>query len=152
MAISDLCAELRNYFLPSYKNPAKYIHHGTFKVENGQLQNVPFLRDGQYYRIVGSIFNDGVWCVGKEELVDEDEFDGAVWEMAVPSDFIDLVTELDRANAKIDQAATNDTGFTSESFGGYSYTKRAGISDELQDERARIMKKLNSRYRRLTVL
>lgn len=153
MAVSDLCAELRNYFLPDYKNPQEHIHTGTFKVEGGQMQSLPFLKNGQYFRIVGSVFNDGVWKYGVADqgLLDE-EFTGAVWEMVVPRDFISLSDELDEINDKIKADSVADTGFTSESFGGYSYTKRSGISEELQDRRSRIMDDLKKRYRRLVVL
>lgn len=153
MAIADLCAELRNYFLPSYKDPAKYIHEGSFTVANGQIQNLPFLQNGQYYRIVGSVFNDGVWLYGtaSEDMTDE-EFSGAVWEMAIPKEFINLSNELDEIDAKVKAAEIADTGYTSESFGGYSYTKRSGISDELAYRRGKVETALRSKYRRLVVL
>jgi hypothetical protein len=52
-------------------------------------------------------------------LTDE-VFEGAVWAMAVPPTLIALSAEIDEYQ-KSD--AAKPTGFASESFGGYSYTK-----------------------------
>jgi hypothetical protein len=59
--LTELCAYLRNYFLADNLNPDKYIHHGTFTVAGGQMQALSFLVPGQYFRVIGSVFNDGVW-------------------------------------------------------------------------------------------
>ena len=83
--ISEICAELRNYFLRDYVNPEHYIHYGSFVIADGEMQSLPFLKVGQFYRIVGSTFNDGVHKYGatprsvedSETLTDE-EFEGAI--------------------------------------------------------------------------
>ena len=51
--LTELCQELKNWF-------EREIHVGTFTIEGGQLTDCSFLQDGQYYRIIGSVFNDGV--------------------------------------------------------------------------------------------
>lgn len=125
--LSEICAELRNYFLRDYYSPDKYIHSGVYVIADGQIQSLPFLKPGQYYRIVGSTFNDGVWKYGDTEtaLVDE-EFTGTIWEMFVPPDFLDLVKDIEDWNANNAQAL--DSPYQSESFGGYSYTLKSGAS------------------------
>lgn len=155
--ISELCAELRNYFLRDYINPEHYIHYGSFVIANGEMQNLPFLKVGQFYRIVGSTFNDGVHKYGatprgvedSETLTDE-EFEGAIWEMFVPKEVVDLSAEIQDWISK--NADTINSPYQSESFGGYSYTKAIASTGKLStDWQSHFAGKLN-RWRRLTVL
>lgn len=44
---------------------------------------LPFLQEGQYFRVVGSVFNDGLYQYPTKDMIDE-IFDGAVWALAVP--------------------------------------------------------------------
>jgi hypothetical protein len=89
---------------------------GEFVIENGVLQDIN-LADGQYFRIVGSLFNDGLHKAAATDLIDE-TFTGAVWYLAVPV----YVQEL--AERVSEWCANNpETDKTSESFGGYSYSK-----------------------------
>lgn len=119
--LSELCKELNNWF--NYNLP-KYI--GTHTIENGSLVKDYGLLDGQYFRIVGSVFNDGVWQFPKTDMKDE-TFDGGVWAMAVPQDVVDLAQEISDWNAKYGSLESNAMSpFISESFGGYSYTKNGG--------------------------
>ena len=112
MDLTNLCAELRNYFETKKR-------FGTFTISGGSISPSDFLQDGQYFRIVGSVFNDGVHRHPAHDLTDE-TFDGAVWAMAVPPAVIDLATEIEEYN-KSDVGKPSP--FTAESFGGYSYTK-----------------------------
>lgn len=123
--LTELCAELKNYFIPDYHNADKYIHLGTFAIEDGALQGIQFLKDGQYYRIVGSIFNDGVWRYGNEELVDE-TFDGAVWEMRVPPDVLKLADDIAAWTTANSDAL--DSPYQSESYVAYSRTLKSGAA------------------------
>ena len=113
--LDDICAELRNYFC---KDEDKII--GNFSVINGMLVPSVDLQEGQCYRIIGSVFNDGVHK-SDDVLIDEQPFHGGVWKMRVPAD----VLELDRDVEKWldDNRAVIQSPYTSESFGGYSYTK-----------------------------
>lgn len=114
--LTELCAELKNYFL---RNQREDIHNGLFTISGGSI-DLPFLLDGQYFRIVGSVFNDGVHKYPAFDLTDE-EFSGAVWAMAVPPSVIALSAEIEAWNEKNAEALASP--YTSESFGGYSYTK-----------------------------
>ena len=88
----------------------------TYTIEDGGI-TLPFLVDGQYFRIVGSLFNDGVYQY-PAELTDE-TFDGSVWALAIPKAMLSTVDEITAWTAK-----NGDGGpYTSESFGGYSYSK-----------------------------
>jgi hypothetical protein len=152
MMISEVCHEVKNWF-----DYARIF--GRFKIEEGKLRfldnsaSIPSdlgLQDGQYYRIVESVFNDGVWQYHKpkeenaeeetetpetseepeeiEELRDE-EFLGGVWLMAVPRDFLKKVDEIiawEKKYGGVDSFAQSP--LSSESFEGYSRSKASGGS------------------------
>lgn len=114
MIITEICEELRNWFVVP-----NGVHIQTYTISGGSIAPLDFLQDGQYFRIIGSVFNDGVYQYPATSLTDE-VFEGAVWSMAVPPSVIDLAAEIEEYN-KSD--AGKPTGFASESFGGYSYQK-----------------------------
>ena len=112
--LTEICAEIRNYFeVPNGR------HFGTFTISGGSIAPLDFLQEGQYFRIVGSVFNDGVYQYPAASLTDE-VFEGAVWAMAVPPTLIALSAEIKAYN---ESDAGKPSPYTSESFGGYSYTK-----------------------------
>lgn len=111
--LSEICAEIRNYFTRDEDH-----YGGTFAVSNGTLP-LDFLQTGQYFRVVGSVFNDGVWQHPATGMTDE-EFNGEIWAMRVPPSLVALAEEIEEyANSD----AAKPSPFASESFGGYSYTK-----------------------------
>ena len=114
--LTELCAELKNYFL---RDRNADIHYGEYEISGGSI-DLPFLLDGQYFRIVGSVLNDGVYKYPVLELTDE-TFTGAVWAMAVPPSVVALAADIEAWNVKNAEALASP--YTSESFGGYSYTK-----------------------------
>lgn len=111
--LTEICANIKNYF--SDKDDR---HFGTFEIKDGSIAPLDFIKGGQYFRIVGSTLNDGVYQYPTYELADE-TFTGAVWAMNVPPAFVALADEI----KEYCQNQGNNTAFTSESFGGYSYTK-----------------------------
>jgi hypothetical protein len=97
------------------------VHEGTFAIENGDME-LPFLQDGQYYRICGSVFNDGLHKYGDtSEVLHNETFNGAVWALAIPKAVVELAVKIEEWQEKNGEATASP--FTSESFGGYSYTK-----------------------------
>ena len=115
--LSELCGELRNYFLKD-RESSKY--QGEYTIEDGAINLDDILLEGQYFRIVGSVFNDGVYQYPATNLKDE-TFNGAIWAMAIPPEVIALAAEI---NSWVENNAdTLNSPYTSESFGGYSYTK-----------------------------
>ena len=133
--LTDLCQELRNWF---DRNLPKYF--GTFSIHDGDVFFVGSdgtetsmseldLATNQYFRIVGSVFNDGVHKYASTELaslVTERFNNGAVWLMAVPPAVIALDAKIKAWQDKYGEVSASP--FTSESFGGYSYSKSAGTS------------------------
>ena len=121
--LTVMCAYLRNWF-------ERESYAGKFRIENGVLIAVDApdftLTDGQYYRICRSLLNDGVHKNGGDALVDEGDFTGVVWSMAIPPAVVDLATEIEAWNEKY--AAASASPYQSESFGGYSYSKASGTN------------------------
>ena len=123
--LTELCAEIRNYFVRDVESD---IIRGQFTISGNVITPLSSALDGQYIRIVGSAFNDGVWqysSEGIEGLVDE-EFDGAVWLMAVPPAVVALSEEIDGWIANY--GTVMNSPYQSESFGGYTYSKASGSS------------------------
>lgn len=116
--LEELLRALRNWFVRDKAT-------GRIRVEGGAL--VPpeglALADGQYIRVTGSVFNDGLhrWpCTG---MADE-EFVGTVWALAVPRAVLDLADEIEAWQTEHTEEL--DSPYASESFGGYSYTRVGG--------------------------
>ena len=112
--MTELLQHLRNWFLAP-----DGVHDGTYTVEDGSI-DLPFLLPGQYYRVIGSVFNDGLHQNPAENLTDE-TFTGTVWALAVPKAVLTLAADIAAWQEKNGDAALSP--YTSESFGGYSYTK-----------------------------
>lgn len=116
--LEQVLLSLHNWFVADKRT-------GRVRIEGGSL--VPptglDLKDGQYIRITGSTFNDGLhrWpCTG---MTDE-EFVGTVWALAVPRAVIDLADEIEAWQTE--HAEELGSPYASESFGGYSYTRVGG--------------------------
>lgn len=115
--LEQILREIKNYFI-------REVWSGNFSIESGAL-DVDFLLDGQYFKIQGSIFNDGVYQYPASDLKDE-EFEGEIWALAVPPSVISLAEEVTDWNTAND--AVIKSPYTSESFGGYSYSKASSSS------------------------
>lgn len=113
--LEQVLGELHNWFV-------REVVEGDFTISGGRLllPDGPALLDGQYLRVVGSALNDGLHQWPVADLADE-EFHGEVWALAVPAAVIELANEIDIWCKKNPESA-----YTSESFGGYSYTKGSG--------------------------
>lgn len=116
--LEQVLRHLNNWFLVD-------IHEGTFTVENGSIA-LPFLQTNQYFRICGSVFNDGLHLYPAVDLTDE-TFTGTVWVLAVPKAVVALAEDIAAWEEKNGEAVASP--YQSESFGGYSYTKRNDGSD-----------------------
>lgn len=89
---------------------------GEFKVVSGVL-NLDFVAHGQYYRVTGSVFNDGLHRY-PEKLKDDEAFDGVIAPLAVPVAVVELADRI-----KAWRESNPETDKISESFGGYSYSR-----------------------------
>ena len=112
--LEQVLMNIRNWF------PVKGgIHSGTFAIKDGGI-TLPFLANGQYFRICGSVFNDGLHQYPEDDLTDE-TFNGTIWALAIPKSVIELADEIQKWQEKNGEAASGI--YQSESFGGYSYSK-----------------------------
>ena len=112
--LEQVLMHLKNWFLV----PGG-IHEGTYTIEDGGI-TLPFLANGQYFRICGSVFNDGLHQYPSGDLRNE-TFDGTVWALAIPRSVIELAVEIETWETKNGDASVSP--YQSESFGGYSYSK-----------------------------
>ena len=112
--LEQVLMNIRNWFIVDGG-----VHPGTFTSKDGGI-TLPFLANGQYFRIIGSVFNDGLHKYPAADLVDE-EFSGAIWALAIPAAVVDLADDISNWQAKNGEASTSP--YQSESFGGYSYSK-----------------------------
>lgn len=146
MMMTEVCQEIKNWFDNGMKK-----YNGTFEIKDGEIKCPDLdLKDNQYYRIIGSIFNDGVHIYPYDESLIDENFTGSVWAMAVPPIVIALVDEIQTWQDKyggID--STLMSPYQSESFGGYSYSKlsgkasRSGNTDSIITWQSMFASKLN---------
>ena len=111
--VGEMCASLRNYFA---LDPIS----GEFTIKDSDI-TVPGLVRGQYFRIDGSVFNDGVHRYGEISMNGDETFTGTITHMSVPPAFEAVAAEIEEWKQK--NAEVINSPYQSESFGGYSYTK-----------------------------
>lgn len=139
--LSELCSELHNWFEDRGKG-----YFGTFAIEGGRL-SLPNIKEGQCVRIVGSTFNDGVHMYPFYDLSDE-TFSGSCRAMNIPPEVMEFAADLERAREGQGASGSVFAPFTSESFGGYSYTKATDKNGVPLDWRTLAAKRLN-KWRKL---
>lgn len=121
------------------------------EISNGQLPAsvTADLMVTQWYRITGSVLNDGLHQHPAADLEDE-TFDGTIDRLVIPRPLLKVVEEIYdwvEANKKGAQKAL-ESPYQSESFDGYSYTIRTdegpnSASDGLTGWQAQFSRKLN---------
>lgn len=117
--VAALMRYCRNFFEVGYID-------GTFRITGNALSDVG---DGVHWvYISGSMMHDGVWeiCNGyltgrSVEGLENEEFDGRVWLLAPPIDFLETVKMMREYEEKNPVSA-----LASETFGGYSRTWATG--------------------------
>lgn len=125
--LTELCQELKNYFDKQRLYGSFEIREdgGVYPAGNSALWDAPALQEGMYFRISGSWFNDGVHQYPDTGMKPE-VFSGSVWLMAVPQAVLQLDEEIDAWRAKYEDVESEAMSpYTSESYGGYSYSKNA---------------------------
>ena len=128
--IFEVCNYLKNWF---DRNQPKY--YGNVSIINGALSETYGLKVGQYFRIVGSTLNDGVYEYPVTTLEDE-SFNGVICGMALPKPFIVLLDDIETWKTKYGSAdSVAMSPFTSENVPGvYSYSKSSGGNDTTTDK------------------
>lgn len=129
--LQQICESIHNYFVKE-PNP------GTYTIRGGAISPLPSVLDGQRIWIVGSALNDGVYTYHAAGITNDDEtepaglrdetFTGSVCALAVPRDVIALAGEI--ADWMENNAEALNSPYTSESFGGYSYTKATASGED----------------------
>lgn len=96
--------------------------------DGGLPASVP-IPTGAWYRVQGSLFNDGLHQHPAEDLVDE-TFDGMVTVCAIPSALLAVIAEIEDWLA-LNQSASEKalaSPYASESFDGYTYSIRSDLT------------------------
>lgn len=126
--LNEVCAYLHNYFDVNDDHEVIGSLKGEFEIKDGGIDLSGLVRDGQYFRIQNSLFNDGVHKYPAEGLTDE-VFRGKVTAMAVPNELIGIVSEIEKWMEKYGSYSSHaKSPYNSESFAGYSYSKSSGGS------------------------
>ena len=118
-SVGSVMRYCRNFFEVGYVD-------GTFRITGNAMSDVG---DGVHWvYISGSMMHDGVWqiCNGyltgrSIEGLEDEEFDGRVWLLAPPIDFLETVKAMREYEEKNPISA-----LSSETFGGYSRTWAMG--------------------------
>ena len=130
--LETILEHLHNWFIAE-------VHSGTFRIVSGVLEG-DFIAENQYYRVKGSIFNDGLYQRGVNDNKLTDElFIGEVWTLAIPKRVVNL-------SEKIEKWCENnpESDKVSESFGGYSYSKGGTQNTETGGWQVAFRKELNA--------
>lgn len=135
--LTEICQEIRNWFKQS-------SYYGKFTITDGIIDLSELngaIKDGQYIRIIGSTFNDGVWQYPTQTLQDE-VFEGVVWGLRIPPAFLSLVQQIEEWQGKYGGVDALSP-YNSESFGGYSYSKSTGANGEATTWKNAFARQLN---------
>lgn len=117
--------EVLNHIHNWFDRESEHIN-GSFAIEDGALVyvNIP---EGAWYQVQGSYLNDGLHLHPADDLVDE-EFTGTITVLRIPRPLLRIVEEIAEWQSKYGDATSGP--YSSESFGGYSYTMRGDSSSQ----------------------
>lgn len=153
--LEQICDFVHNYFILNE-------YEDTYEIANGTV-SLPFLIEGQRFKVNGSALNDGVYTYHTNGIIYDDDdteivdlmpesFTGTIYAMGVPKTFWKIVQEI--INWQIANKAVLESPYESESFGGYSYTKASGATKAGQAKQALtwrdIFKNQLNAYRKLS--
>lgn len=123
--MTEVCDYIHNYFGMTRKDAKFTISCGTVNPEVELLE-------GQRFRIVGSVLNDGIYTYHAVSIFDDDDvepvvlrdetFTGAIIGMAVPDTVLRIVADIREWMNKYGEAV-NSPYQTENVIGVYSYTK-----------------------------
>lgn len=167
--IESMCAETHNWF-----NEQPVID--DFTIESGSLA-LPFLTAGQFFRIVGSKFNDGIYIYGPDGQISRtfsweqpytsgtswDAVPTVVWKDEMGFTLADetfhgaiwpmnipksFIQLAEQVKAYNGSEAAKPSPFISESFDGYSYSKGVGSTGNADNSWQFVFKSKLKRYRK----
>lgn len=101
------------------------INMGHCTISDGSLPASVEIPEGAWYRIQGSLLNDGLHQHPAVDLRDE-TFDGTITVCAIPNALLAVVEEIEdwQAAYLAGQGKALTSPYSSESFDGYSYSMR----------------------------
>ena len=137
--LTELCEYLRNWFCEDQDK-----HIGQVTITDGEItvrDDLDYMgkeiepQDGQYFRVVGSVFNDGIHKYGdQEDALTDETFYGALWLLKIPAVIVSLAADIAVWKQKYGGADSKARSpYDSESFAGYSYSKSSGGSGSGSD-------------------
>lgn len=119
--LEDVLEEIHNFFI------SEVVHVKDCTIDGGELPKgvAAHIKSGAWYAIEGSAANDGLHLHPATDLTDE-TFDGTVTTLAVPRTLLRLCEDIFawKADYLAGRGKALQSGFASESFGGYSYTRK----------------------------
>lgn len=118
VSLYELLLYLRNFF------PGDCWCCMNEPIHNGKIELQGLLL-GDYYLVEGSKRNDGIHVYGVRDLIGDD-LTGYITECRIPSSLLSIHEEINYWQQQNAEVATSP--YQSESFGGYSYTKKSGNS------------------------
>lgn len=143
--ITAICDYINNDF------PADSVTYGgTWVIVDGKLvlpSSIIILKN-QYFRIKGSVLNDGIHQNTEDLQLDDEEFTGYVIPLAIPKHFLKLVSEIEDYQ-KSDMAKASP--YISESLGNYSYSKSVSSKGSPDNSWQTVFAPRLNQYRRLKV-
>ena len=146
--LTEMCAELNNYF-----DRDLHKEYGEITISGGILQNAinMGLQIGQYYRIIGSVFNDGVheYTGQADNALTDETFSGSVWLLAIPKEFVALSKEIDAWVDKYGAMSMSPLASESLSASSYSYSLNTGAGVGAGASWQNIFGKRMSKWRRM---
>lgn len=107
----EILKHIRNFFPDVAKQK-----EAEFEISNNVIRPSFDLLSGQYFLIEGSALNDGIHRAGED--LENEIFRGVITPLKIPKDLLSLATEIEDFESK-----NKPSAFSSESFGGYSYTR-----------------------------
>ena len=135
--IAAVMAETRNYFV-------RQRIDGSINISGGMVVSPKI--NAPYVYIKGSTFHDGLWEMVGLSLVRDNHpnetFDGCIWLLYPPNDFVDLCDEIAAFDAKTPAGALQ-----SESLEGYSYTRGSTTWQEAFASRLRPYRRMFAEVR-----
>ena len=121
MMLEQICEHIHNWFCDESD-----IRSGEWTIADGAVDLSGIVLEGQYFRIVGSVLNDGVYQYPVDHgLLHDETFTGQIWPMKVPGAVQLIAAEIELWQAKYGAAMASP--YQSENIiGVYSYTKQGG--------------------------
>lgn len=119
--LEDVLTEIRNWF------DFEELQFNGCEIVDGALPASvsSLIPDGAWYMVEGSALNDGLHLHPATDLADE-TFDATIAVLSIPKPLLRLVDEIGdwKAAYKAGQGKALESPYSSESFGGYSYSRK----------------------------